>query len=107
MDCASADLAPAPLRFERRRGERRAATGSAVAVFQRPGRSPLLASVRVTDAGSGGIGVFADVEIKAGTTFQLYPDDPCQPRRSGRVAACRSSGKSFRLGLQFQQAIAA
>jgi hypothetical protein len=61
----------------------------------------------VADAAHGGLGVYADGEIKPGTSFQLYPDDPSQPRRSGRVVACVRVGKSYRLGLQFQQAIAA
>jgi len=61
----------------------------------------------VADSAHGGLGVYADGEIKPGTSFQLYPDDPTQARRSGRVVACVRVGKSYRLGLQFQQAMAA
>lgn len=107
MQATACEPSSAPLRFERRRSERRAAAGSAVAVFHRPSRSPLLSSVRVADSAHGGLGVYTDGEIKPGTSFQLYPDDPSQPRRTGRVVACVRVGKSYRLGLQFQQAIAA
>ncbi|MGH7244713.1 MAG: PilZ domain-containing protein [Phycisphaerales bacterium] len=107
MQATERELNTSPLRFERRRTERRAATGSAVAVFHRPSRSPLLSSVRLADAAPGGLGVYADGEIKPGTSFQLYPDDPSQSRRTGRVVACVRTGKSYRLGLQFQQAMAA
>lgn len=98
---------PAPLRFERRRSERKPAQGSAVAVFDRPGRSPLLTSVKVTDSAPGGLGVQLDNEIKPGTTFAIYPDDASMPRRFGRVVACSRLRKGYRLGMQFQQAIAA
>lgn len=101
------DNPPAPLRFERRRSERTVAVGSAVAVFDRPGRPPLLTSVRVTDSAPGGLGVQLDNEIKPGTTFAIYPDDATMPRRFGRVVACVRIKKGYRLGLQFQQAIAA
>ncbi|MBN8596861.1 MAG: PilZ domain-containing protein [Planctomycetes bacterium] len=107
MHSPACEIPTAPLRFERRRSDRRAASGSAVAVFNRPNRAPLLSSVRVADAAPGGLGVFADGEIKPGTTFQLYPDDPALSRRTGRVVACVRVGKSYRLGLQFQQALAA
>ncbi|MBX3381356.1 MAG: PilZ domain-containing protein [Phycisphaeraceae bacterium] len=107
MHGTECEIAPTPLRFERRRSERLVAAGSAVAVFHRPGRSPLLSSVRLADASPGGLGVYFDSEIKPGTSFRLYPDDPSQPRRAGRVVGCVRVGKAFRLGLQFQQAIAA
>ncbi|MBS0190958.1 MAG: hypothetical protein U0573_03560 [Phycisphaerales bacterium] len=96
-----------PIRFERRRSERSKVDGSAVAVFTRPGRSPLLTSVKVTDACPGGLGVQTDVELKPGTNFALYPDDAMLPRRFGRVVACARTRQGYRLGLQFQQAIAA
>ncbi len=98
---------PGPFRFERRRSERYEATGSAVAVFGRPGRPPLLTSVRITDSSSSGLGIYSDAEIRPGTTFALYPDDALSPRRFGRVIRCEKRGKSYRLGLQFQQAVAA
>lgn len=107
MHATDCDVAPAPLRFERRRSERRSATGSAVVVFQRTNRTPLLSSVRLADSAPGGLGVYCDSEIKPGTAFRLYPDDPSQMRRAGRVVECVRTGKSFRLGLQFQQALAA
>ncbi|MBX3388200.1 MAG: hypothetical protein KF691_01950 [Phycisphaeraceae bacterium] len=107
MQATDSDRVPAPLRFERRRAERSAATGSAVVVFQRANRAPLLSSVRIADSGPGGLGVYCDADVKPGTAFQLYPDDPSQMRRAGRVVGCVRVGKSFRLGLQLQQALAA
>lgn len=104
MDLAQTD---STLRFDRRRGLREPISGTAVAVFHRPGRSPLLTSVRVADHGPGGLGVYADLEIKPGTVFNLYPDDPSQPRRNGRVVRCQKLATSYRLGLQFQQSLAA
>lgn len=104
MDLAQTD---STLRFDRRRGLREPISGTAVAVFQRPGRPPLLTSVRVADHGPGGLGVYCDAEIKPGTFFNLYPDDPSQPRRTGRVVRCQKLSTSFRLGLQFQQSLAA
>lgn len=103
----SADTTDLTLRFDRRRGPRQPISGSAVAVFHRPGRAPLLTSVRVADHGPGGLGVYSDAEIKPGTFFNLYPDDPSQPRRNGRVVRCQKLSTSFRLGLQFQQSLAA
>lgn len=95
------------LKFDRRRGGREPISGTAVAVFQRNGREPMLTSVRVADVGPGGLGVYSDLEIKPGTAFSLYPDDPMQPRRIGRVVRCQRLATSYRLGLQFQQSIAA
>lgn len=107
MHGTECEFAPPPLRFERRRSDRCGVSGSAVAVFHRPCRAPLLSSVRLADASLGGLGVYSENEIKPGTSFRLYPDDPSQPRRAGRVVGCVRVGKVFRLGLQFQQAIAA
>lgn len=95
------------LKFDRRRGGREPISGTAVAVFQRSGREPMLTSVRVADVGPGGLGVYSDLEIKPGTAFSLYPDDPMQPRRIGRVVRCQKLATSYRLGLQFQQSMAA
>ncbi len=100
-------MAATTLRFERRRSERRQAQGTAVAVFGRKDRAPLLTSVRLADWSREGLGVYLDSEIRPGTNFALYPEDGSMARRFGRVARCERVGKGFRLGLQYQQALAA
>lgn len=98
---------PPTFRFDRRRSPRRNQRGTAVCVFHRPNARPMITTVRLADASDGGLGVYVDTPISVGTTFSLYPDDDTRPRRIGRVVRAERLEKTTRLGLQFQQALAA
>lgn len=87
-------------RMDRRREERQALGGTAMAVFADRGSAAKIALVELVDSGSTGVGVRSFVPVDKGSTFTLSPDNALLPRVVGTVVRCVRDGEAYRLGLR-------
>lgn len=90
----------APMRLERRAGERWTTEGAGMATFVSRVGGNKLVRVRLLDAGQRGLGVASDEPIEVGSVFTLFPDDVVASASHGRVVRCAHVEGGYRLGLQ-------
>ncbi len=87
--------------FNRRRDERRAIDGDAVAVFTETIGPGKIVSVSLLDASETGLGVRSSVPVAPGAAFSLMSDRSVRPRHVGIVVRCeRETDGSYRVGLR-------
>ena len=87
-------------RMDRRREERQALGGTAMAVFADRGSAAKIAQVELVDSGATGVGVRSYVNVDKGSSFTLTPDNVLLPKVTGTVVRCIRDGEGYRLGLR-------
>ena len=93
------NVAPASLKFERRRVARTPAAGEAMAAFYDADGAIALTSEELIDASAKGIGLRSSVEIEPGARFMIYAGGSALAHRGGVVARCTPDGDGWRLGV--------
>ncbi len=101
------DIAPEPLRFDRRRLPRKQMAGFAMAVFSTGFAATTVARVELVDASHTGLCVKSPTPIEEGATFSIIPEDPLMPRRVGITVRCKDADGGFHLGLRMRRDSAA
>jgi hypothetical protein len=96
-----------PFRFERRSADRVPAAGLVPAIYTDGRGRTGLATVRLIDTSSAGVGLLTDSPIEAGMTITLRPRADGTPWMSGlAVSACDADGKT-RVGMLLMRRAAA
>jgi len=95
------------LRFERRHAPRQPCRGIAIVTDLSGEHWGERHEVRLGDLGSGGIGGIADRPIPPGTAVTVWLPDAGGAFRRGVVVRCLPCGRGYRVGLAFEQRMAA
>ncbi len=89
----------APMRIERRAGDRSRARGQGIGTFVDPDGRLWLTRVTLVDRSGSGLGVRCPVPVAQGATFSLSVEGSMTPLQ-GVVAHARGRGGAYRLGLR-------
>jgi len=92
---------------DRRREDRSAFEGSAVAVFDDREGGAKICNIRFVDASGGGLGVLCGLAVAPGSGFVFRPDSGLRHAHSGTVVRCVREGDGYRLGLRLKLSKAA
>lgn len=106
-DAACAGSRPDTLRFERRRNARTACSGTAIVTDLSGEHWGERHDVDLVDLGAGGLGAISDRPMPPGTAVSVVMRDKLHGFRRGVVVRCLPCGHGYRLGLAFEQRMAA
>ncbi|MEC9374108.1 MAG: PilZ domain-containing protein [Planctomycetota bacterium] len=104
---STADLPPAPLKFERRLADRVPVIGRLRAVRCDVASRPLSIELRLIDEAVGGFGADSTEPLPPGAQLMVCTSPESGIWRTGKVVRCRPIGSGYRIGVAYERRRAA
>ena len=96
-----------PMRLERRREAREAATGTVAATYSNGADRFGLTHLELVDCSRRGLGAISRTRIEPGMIVTMCPEGSSVPWRAARAVRCERIGEEFLIGLSMSALAAA